>query len=128
MARIKLVMTRGKDDAPDLYKMLGTKADRKELDRQFKSSKSNFKIAIVVDMWLTGFDVPFPGHHVYRQTGSTPQPDSDHLQGEPQIPSQGKGIDRRLYRHQETDEPGPGPLCQEQTPPISKTSSSPLAW
>lgn len=38
--------------------MLGTKEDRKELDRQFKNEKSNFKIAIVVDMWLTGFDVP----------------------------------------------------------------------
>jgi type I restriction enzyme R subunit len=38
--------------------MLGTKEDRKELDRQFKNIKSNFKIAIVVDMWLTGFDVP----------------------------------------------------------------------
>lgn len=34
------------------------KEDRKELDRQFKNVKSNFKIAIVVDMWLTGFDVP----------------------------------------------------------------------
>ena len=32
-----------------------TKEDRKELDRQFKNIKSNFKIAIVVDMWLTGF-------------------------------------------------------------------------
>ncbi|PKK91578.1 MAG: type I restriction endonuclease, partial [Tenericutes bacterium HGW-Tenericutes-7] len=31
---------------------------RTELDRQFKNEKSNFKIAIVVDMWLTGFDVP----------------------------------------------------------------------
>ena len=38
--------------------MLGTKDDRKEFDRQFKNVKSNFKIAIVVDMWLTGFDVP----------------------------------------------------------------------
>jgi type I restriction enzyme R subunit len=38
---------------------LGTSDDRKELDRQFKNPKSNFKIAIVVDMWLTGFDVPF---------------------------------------------------------------------
>lgn len=55
---IKLVMTRNKDDEPDLYEMLGTKDDRKELDRQFKNIKSNFKIAIVVDMWLTGFDVP----------------------------------------------------------------------
>ena len=60
MERIKMVMTRGKDDEEALYKMLGTKDDRKELDRQFKSAKSNFKIAIVVDMWLTGFDVPFP--------------------------------------------------------------------
>ena len=52
------VMTRNKDDEPELFNMLGTKEDRKELDRQFKNIKSNFKIAIVVDMWLTGFDVP----------------------------------------------------------------------
>jgi len=57
--KIKMVMTRHKDDPKDLYQILGTKNDRKELDRQFKSAKSNFKIAIVVDMWLTGFDVPF---------------------------------------------------------------------
>ncbi|MCF6318652.1 MAG: type I restriction endonuclease subunit R [Proteobacteria bacterium] len=57
--RIKMIMTRGKDDPKELYDLLGTKDDRKELDRQFKIEKSNFKIAIVVDMWLTGFDVPF---------------------------------------------------------------------
>jgi type I restriction enzyme, R subunit len=57
--RINMVMTRAKDDIPELYKKLGTKDDRKELDRQFKNAKSNFKIALVVDMWLTGFDVPF---------------------------------------------------------------------
>ena len=51
-------MTRNKDDEKELFDMLGTKEDRKELDRQFKNIKSNFKIAIVVDMWLTGFDVP----------------------------------------------------------------------
>lgn len=55
---IKMVMTRNKDDEENLYNMLGTKDDRKELDRQFKQIHSNFKIAIVVDMWLTGFDVP----------------------------------------------------------------------
>lgn len=59
MERIKMIMTRGKDDPKDMYDALGTKDDRKELDRQFKNAKSNFKIAIVVDMWLTGFDVPF---------------------------------------------------------------------
>lgn len=59
MERIKLVMTRDKDDEKSLYDLLGNKDYRKELDRQFKNGKSNFKIAIVVDMWLTGFDVPF---------------------------------------------------------------------
>ena len=57
--RLKMVMTRGKDDEKKLYDLLGNKDYRKELDRQFKNVKSNFKIAIVVDMWLTGFDVPF---------------------------------------------------------------------
>ena len=59
MERIKMVMTRNKDDEKKLYDLLGTREYRKELDRQFKNPKSNFKIAIVVDMWLTGFDVPF---------------------------------------------------------------------
>lgn len=59
MERIKMIMTRGKDDPAELYDMLGTKEYRKTLDGQFKNEKSNFKIAIVVDMWLTGFDVPF---------------------------------------------------------------------
>jgi len=57
--RIKMIMTRGQDDPKEMYDLLGTKEYRKELDRQFKNEKSNFKIAIVVDMWLTGFDVPF---------------------------------------------------------------------
>ena len=57
--RIKMIMTRGKDDVKALWDLLGTSDYRKELDRQFKNEHSNFKIAIVVDMWLTGFDVPF---------------------------------------------------------------------
>ncbi len=57
--KIKMVMTRNKDDVKELYDLLGTKDYRKELDRQFKFEHSNFKIALVVDMWLTGFDVPF---------------------------------------------------------------------
>jgi type I site-specific deoxyribonuclease, HsdR family len=60
MERIKMIMTRNSDhDSKELWDLLGTKENRKELDRQFKNEKSNFKIAIVVDMWLTGFDVPF---------------------------------------------------------------------
>jgi len=58
MERVKMIMTRGKDDPKALYDLLGNKDDRKTLDTQFKNSKSNFKIALVVDMWLTGFDIP----------------------------------------------------------------------
>lgn len=57
--KIKMVMTRDKDDPKELWDLLGSRDNRKELDRQFKNAKSNFKIAMVVDMWLTGFDVPF---------------------------------------------------------------------
>lgn len=58
MERVKMVMTTNKDDVPELSKLLGNKADRQEWARQFKEPHSNFKIVIVVDMWLTGFDVP----------------------------------------------------------------------
>lgn len=57
--RVKMVMTRGQDDHETLWNLLGSHDYRKTLDTQFKNQKSNFKIAIVVDMWLTGFDVPF---------------------------------------------------------------------
>lgn len=59
MPMMKLIMTRGKDDKPDLYNLVGDDNSRSEAAIQFKNIKSNFKIAIVVDMWLTGFDVPF---------------------------------------------------------------------
>lgn len=56
--RIRLIMTRNKDDAPELYDLLGTDEDRKQAALEFKDPDSNFKVAIVVDMWITGFDVP----------------------------------------------------------------------
>lgn len=58
MAKLNLVMTRSKNDPKELWDLLGNDDYRKELDRQFKNPQSNFKIAMVVDMWLTGFDVP----------------------------------------------------------------------
>ena len=56
--KLNLVMTEDSNDEPELHELLGNKAYRKKLDKQFKNEKSNFKIAIVVDMWITGFDVP----------------------------------------------------------------------
>lgn len=55
--KIKLIMTRNKDDESALYNLLGTDEDRKVYAEAFKKPKSNFKIALVVDMWTTGFDV-----------------------------------------------------------------------
>ena len=58
LPKINLVATQGQNDEKELYDMCGTKEYRKKLDKQFKNDYSNFKIAIVVDMWITGFDVP----------------------------------------------------------------------
>lgn len=55
---VNIVATRNKDDEKTMYDLLGDKPYRKMLDDQFKEDKSNFRIAIVVDMWITGFDVP----------------------------------------------------------------------
>ncbi len=58
LERMKLIMTRSKDDQKELWDLIGDEKSREGLDKQFKNVKSNFKIAIVVDMWITGFDVP----------------------------------------------------------------------
>lgn len=58
LPKINMVATRGMDDENELYDVCGTKEYRQTLDRQFKDNNSNFKIAIVVDMWITGFDIP----------------------------------------------------------------------
>ncbi len=58
LPKINLVATQGQNDEKELYDTCGTKEYRNMLDKQFKNNDSNFKIAIVVDMWITGFDVP----------------------------------------------------------------------
>ena len=59
MPMCQFVATRSKDDPAEMYELLGPDAVRKNAAIQFKNVHSNFKIAIVVDLWLTGFDVPF---------------------------------------------------------------------
>jgi len=53
-----MVATRGPNDPAEMYEYLGDKARNKKLDDAFKTENSNFRIVIVVDMWITGFDVP----------------------------------------------------------------------
>ena len=52
------VMTSGNNDPEDWKAIIGTKSHKEELARKFKDNDDPMKIAIVVDMWLTGFDVP----------------------------------------------------------------------
>ena len=61
MPFIAMVASVGSNDKADMYNYLGgVKNDKRseELDAAFKQDKSNFRIVIVVDMWITGFDVP----------------------------------------------------------------------
>lgn len=58
LTKVNIVATRGKDDEQEMFDLLGNGDHRKMLDKQFKNNNSNFQIAIVVDMWITGFDVP----------------------------------------------------------------------
>lgn len=56
--KIILVVTESNKDNDDERKIFGNSEYRKELGEEFKKDTSKYKIAIVVDMWLTGFDVP----------------------------------------------------------------------
>lgn len=56
--KIAVVMTSGNKDPEDWREIIGNKAHKNELAKEFKDNKSELKLAIVVDMWLTGFDVP----------------------------------------------------------------------
>lgn len=58
MPTMAMVATRGANDPKDMYDYLGEKSRVKRLDDAFKMEHSNFRIVIVVDMWITGFDVP----------------------------------------------------------------------
>ena len=62
---VHMIITPSNKDEEEMQKAIGTKNDKKELEIRFKNEKEDpnekFKIAIVVDMWLTGFDVPSLG-------------------------------------------------------------------
>ena len=55
---LKVVMTGSAADGPEWQKHLTTKKQRRELANRFKNPADPFKLVIVRDMWLTGFDAP----------------------------------------------------------------------
>lgn len=56
--KVSIVMTGGNNDPEEWHDIIGNKRHKDELAKKFKDNNSPMKIAIVVDMWLTGFDVP----------------------------------------------------------------------
>ena len=56
--KVGVVMTSGNQDPEEWHDIIGNKHHKEELAKKFKDNDSPMKIAIVVDMWLTGFDVP----------------------------------------------------------------------
>ena len=56
--KVKCVMTSGNNDPEEWRDIIGNKQYKQELAKKFKDDHDPMKIAIVVDMWLTGFDVP----------------------------------------------------------------------
>ena len=56
--KVAVVMTESNKDPEDWRPIIGNKHHKEELAKKFKDNDSPMKIAIVVDMWLTGFDVP----------------------------------------------------------------------
>ena len=56
--KVGVVMTMSNQDPEEWFKVCGGSTHKKEMERRFKSESDPLKIAIVVDMWLTGFDVP----------------------------------------------------------------------
>ena len=56
--KVKVVMSSSNQDPEDWQPIIGNEAYKKELARKFKDNDDPMKIAIVRDMWLTGFDVP----------------------------------------------------------------------
>lgn len=56
--KVHMVITANNKDDEEMQKSIGSSKDKHQLEKEFKDKNSEFKIAIVVDMWLTGFDVP----------------------------------------------------------------------
>ena len=56
--KVRMIMTSNNQDEEEMAKLIGNKKTQKQYEAEFRDVNSEFKIVIVVDMWLTGFDVP----------------------------------------------------------------------
>jgi type I restriction enzyme R subunit len=101
---LKVVMTGSASDPADWQPHIRNKPRREALANRFRDPADPFKLVIVRDMWLTGFDAPSLSTMYYRQADARPRADAGHRPRQPRVQGQagrpGGGL------------PGPGPGAQ----------------
>ena len=99
---LKVVMTGSASDPLDWQDHIRNKPRREALAARFRDPADPFRIVIVRDMWLTGFDAPSPAHDVPRQADARARPDAGDRAGQPGVPRQAGRPRRGLPRHSPT--------------------------
>ena len=95
---LKVVMTGSASDPLDWQDHIRNKPRREALAARFRDPADPFRVVIVRDMWLTGFDAPVPAHDVPRQADARARPDAGDRAGQPGVPRQAGRPRRGLPR------------------------------
>ena len=111
---LKIVMTGSAADGPEWQQHIRDKRRREALGKRFKNARDPFKIVIVRDMWLTGFDVPSSAHDVRGQAHARPWTDAGHRPGESRLQGQARRVGGGLSGHRAGTEAGSGDLYGER--------------
>ena len=93
---LKVVMTGSASDPLDWQPHIRNKPRREALAQRFRDPTDPFRIVIVRDMWLTGFDCAEPAHDVRGQADARPWADAGHRAGEPRVQGQARRPRRGL--------------------------------
>ena len=128
----KIVMTGSAEDGPDWQQHIRNKEKRRALAGRFKDPKDAFKIVIVRDMWLTGFDAPVAQHDVCRQADARSRPHASNRARESRLPRQARRLGRRLSRSRRSTEARASDLharaAVEATRASTPRRQSPSCW
>ena len=111
---MKIVMSGSASDKLEWQQHIRSKARREELAKRFKDPKKPFKIVIVRDMWLTGFDAPSSAHDVCGQADAWSRSDAGHRAREPGFQRQARRFGGGLSWTGGGIETGAGRLHEQQ--------------
>ena len=95
---LKVVLTSSAADPAAWQPHVRSKGKREALAKRFRDANDPFRLVIVRDMWLTGFDAPGPAHDVRRQADARSRAHAGYRPGQPRVPRQAGRAGRRLSR------------------------------